>query len=289
MTWRDIHYQSADGLDLYARDYGPQGSEAMPVLCLSGLTRNSRDFHFIAQHMAASRRVLAPDYRGRGRSAYAGDWATYSPDVEMGDAIALLDLAGIERAVVLGTSRGGLIAMLMGIMQAHRLAGVILNDVGPVLETEGLLRIAGYLGKPVILANWDEAVARVKATNTGFTALSEADWMAFARQIFRKDDQGRILPDYDPALLNTFPSVEDIKAGHIPQIWEMFASFMELPVCALRGENSDLLSAATHAKMAAKIPGLDAVTIAGRGHTPLLNEPEAVAAIDRLLARADGG
>jgi pimeloyl-ACP methyl ester carboxylesterase len=284
VVWRDVRFRSPDGLDLYARDYGPASGGPTPALCLSGLTRNSKDAHPVADRIAAGRRVVAPDYRGRGRSAYATDWRSYRVEVELADAMALLDTLGIGKVVVLGTSRGGLIAMLIAALHRERLAGVLLNDIGPVLEPDGLLRIRSYLGRPLRVTTWRGAVAALKRTNPGFESLDEAQWLAFARRLYR-DEGCRPVLDYDPKLRRSFPTPAQIAAGAAPPLWDLLAGLDGLPVAALRGEHSDLLSPATHARMAKAVAGLDAVTVRERGHAPFLDEPESIAAIGRLLAR----
>lgn len=282
--WRAVRFRTADGLELFARDYGPSEASVTPVLCLAGLTRNAKDAHRLAVRLAEGRRVVAPDYRGRGLSDYAPDWSTYRVEVEMADAIALMDWLGIDQAVVIGTSRGGLIAMLMAARHRHRLAGVLLNDIGPVLEPAGLMRIASYLGRKPRFATWRGAVAAVKRTNPGFASLDEAEWLAFARRLFR-DENGRPALDYDPNLARAFPRRGAIAAGAVAPLWELFKALDGLPATALRAEHSDLLSPATFARMAEEIAGLDAVTVKDRGHAPFLDEPESLAAVDRLLAR----
>ena len=282
-VWRDVRFRSPDGLELYARDYGPDRGPT-PVLCLSGLSRNSKDAHPVAARIAPGRRVIAPDFRGRGRSAHAPDWSSYRVEVEMADAVALLDSLGIAKVVVIGTSRGGLIAMLMSSLHRDRLAGVLLNDIGPVLEPAGLLRIRRYLGRPLRFTTWRGAVAALKRTNPGFETLSEAEWLAFAHRVYR-DGNGRPMLDYDPKLRRTFPGPARIVAGAVPPMWEALAALEGLAVTTLRGEHSDLLGPATHVRMAESVSGLDAVTVKNRGHAPFLDEPESVAAIDRLLAR----
>lgn len=284
LAWRDVRFRSPDGLELYARDYGPREPASTPVLCLSGLTRNSRDAQPLAGHIAHDRRLIAPDYRGRGRSAYAPDWATYTIEVELADAIALLDHLGVGKVVLVGTSRGGLIAMALAALHRDRLAGVLLNDIGPVLEPAGLLRIRRYLGKPLRFATWRGAVAALKRDNPGFESLSEAEWLGFAHRLFR-DEAGRPVLDYDPNLRRSFPTPATIAAGAVPPMWELMAALEGLPVAALRGEHSDLLSPETHARMAKEVPGLDAVTVADRAHAPFLDEPESRAGVARLLAR----
>jgi pimeloyl-ACP methyl ester carboxylesterase len=284
LAWRDVRFRSPDGLDLYARDYRPTDGAATPVLCLSGLTRNSKDAQPLAEHIAGERRLIAPDYRGRGRSAYAPDWSSYTVEVELADAIALLDHLGIARVLLIGTSRGGLIAMLMAALHRDRLAGVLLNDIGPVLEPAGLLRIRRYLGKPLRFTTWRGAVAALKRDNPGFASLSEAEWLGFAHRLYR-DEGGRPVLDYDPNLRRSFPTPAKIAAGAMPPMWELMAALEGLPVTALRGEHSDLLGPQTHARMAEEVPELDAVTVANRGHAPFLDEPESRAAVARLLAR----
>jgi pimeloyl-ACP methyl ester carboxylesterase len=283
-SWRDVWVRAPDGLDLYARDYGPPHGGPTPVLCLSGLTRNSKDAQPFAEHIAPTRRRIAPDYRGRGRSAYAPDWSSYSVEVEMADVVALLDKLGLDKVVVVGTSRGGLIAMLMAALHRDRLAGVLLNDIGPVLEPAGLLRIRRYLGRRLRVTTWRGAVAGLKRDNPGFESLEEAQWLAFARRVYR-DEGGRPALDYDPDLRRTFPTPARIAASAVPPMWDLLTGLEGLPVAALRGEHSDLLSAQTHARMAETVEKLDAVTVRNRGHSPFLDEPESVAAVHRLLAR----
>lgn len=282
-TWREVRFRSSDGLELYARDYGPLDTRRLPVLILSGLTRNSKDAHPLAVRLVPERRVIAPDYRGRGLSQHAADWATYRVDVELTDAIALLDLLGIDRFVLIGTSRGGLIGMLMAASQRDRLAGLLLNDIGPVLEPHGLGRIRSYLGRKPRFTTWRGAVAALKGTNPGFD-LTDEEWLAFARRLFR-DEGGRPSLDYDANLRRTFPTRRQIERGDVKPMWELFAAVRGIPAAALRGEHSDLLSRETLARMAADVPDLDAVTVKGRGHAPFLDEPESLAAVERLLVR----
>ena len=285
--FREIRIPAADGLLLYARDYGPETAIPCPVLCLAGLTRNCRDFEAIAPRLAATRRVIAPDYRGRGLSQYAPDGASYRPAVELADALALLDHLGIARAALIGTSRGGIIAMLMAIASKHRLAGVLLNDIGPRIEPGFMLRLRGYLGKPQELADWPAAVAVLKLTNPGLENLADARWLAFARRVYGEAG-GRPVMNYDPALLHNFPSEEAILSAKDDGLWEVYGLLAGLPVTLLHGANTDILSPATIADMVRRLPGLEAVTVKDRGHVPFLDEPESLAAIDRWLARVDG-
>lgn len=282
---RHIWYPSADGLKLFARDHGPVHGGAMPVVCLPGLTRNSLDFETIAPRLSATRRVLCPDFRGRGRSAHA-DPATYRPDIEMADTLAVMDAAGVARAAVIGTSRGGIVAMFMGLKALDRLAGVCFNDIGPRISKAGLLRIRTYLGSGATFANWSDAVKAVKATNPGCDGLSGEQWLAFARRLLREHG-GYLRADYDQRLGEGFPSVEDIEAGKVSELWELFDKLSTLPALVIRGTASDLLDEATVSEMLAHHPGLAVARVPNRGHVPFLDEPEATAAIENWLFSVD--
>ena len=287
MTPRVIQVPAADGLRLHADDHGPLESARAPVVCLPGLTRNARDFGPFIAALQSERRVLALDLRGRGRSQYAADPMTYTPPVEAADTLAVLKAAGIQKAVFIGTSRGGLVSLIIRAMQPQNIAALDLNDIGPALEPQGLKRIRSYLGVPVPLPDWNAAAAQLKSTHPGFTGLSDEDWLAFARRVFR-DDNGNPAADYDPAIAATFPTVEDIDAGKVPQLWELYQAIgPDLPLAVLRGQTSDLLSPETVARMQSLTPQLLAVTVPGRGHVPFLTEPEALTAIRAVLAQAD--
>lgn len=284
VSHRDIHFTSADGLALYGRDY-PAGDDATPILCLAGLTRNTRDFEPLARWLAGKRRLITMDYRGRGRSAYADDPLTYRPDIELADALRLLDHLGIERVNVIGTSRGGIIAMIMAAQFPQRLKSVLLNDVGPVIEKASLIRIRSYLGKALAFESWDEAVTALKDAHQGFKTLSDAEWLSFARRVFIETG-GRISHDYDLRLAQTFPTDEEIKKAGSPDLWPLFHALLAFPVVVIRAQNSDLLSAATVAQMKKRHPRLAAYTIKDRGHVPFLDEPGARAAIKTWLEMA---
>ncbi|MDP1699625.1 MAG: alpha/beta hydrolase [Aestuariivirga sp.] len=281
-----VHFQTDDGLRLFARDYSSSLSALTPLLCLPGLTRNSKDFEPIAPWLAQTRRVIAPDFRGRGLSHYASDPASYRPDIELIDAIAFLDFLKIDRVAVIGTSRGGIVGMLIAAFFNDRLGGLFLNDVGAELDSAGLLRIRSYLGVQSEFTSWEMAVANLKSSNCGFESLTADEWRAFAQRVF-KPVNGVPRIDYDPALLRTFPSVEDITAGRGANLWEFFGKIGNLPVSLARGEHSDLLSAATVAAMKQQNAGLDATTIPKRGHAPFLDEAPAKEALMRWLARVD--
>ncbi|MCB1380867.1 MAG: alpha/beta hydrolase [Alphaproteobacteria bacterium] len=271
---------------LHARDHGPVEATRVALLCLPGLTRNAKDFESIAGRLAEDRRVICPDFRGRGRSQYASDPTTYRPDVEVADTLRLLDTLGIERAAIIGTSRGGIVAMVMATRAKDRMAGVLFNDIGPRIDKAGLLRIRTYLGNDPQFGSWDDAVAALKATNPGFETLTPAEWLVFARRVFR-DADGVPRADYDAGLTATFPSAADIEDGKTPELWGLFDLLAGLPVAVLRGEHSDLLSAATVAEMVRQLPQTRATTVRNRGHVPFLDEPESLIAIDHWLADVD--
>lgn len=278
---------AADGTALYARDYAGPGTGLTPVVCLPGFSRNSRDFEDLAPRLAESRRAIAVDFRGRGLSGRA-DPATYRPDQESADTLRVLDHLGVERFAVIGTSRGGIVAMVMAARALPRMAGVLFNDIGPRAEAAGLLRISGYLQQERKVSSWDEAVAAVKATNPGFPDLREAQWLAFARRLYDEKD-GALRAAHDSALGRAFPGAAEIEAGKVPELWRLADLLARTPALVVRGENSDLLSAATVTAMRERLPRLDSVTVKNRGHVPFLDEPESLAAIDRWLAGVDGG
>ena len=284
--YRSIHFQTDDGLTLFARDYSLAPSALTPLLCLPGLTRNSKDFETIAPWLAGRRRVIAPDFRGRGLSQFAGDPASYRPDVELADMIGLLNFLGIGRIAVIGTSRGGIAGLLMAALHRDRLAGLLLNDVGPKLEPAGLLRIRTYLGERVKFESWSAAIAGLKASNPGFESLSAGEWQAFAQRVFKETGGGPCI-NYDPALATTFPTVDDIESGRVAALWDLWAHLAGLPLSVVRGEHSDLLSSTTVEAMKQMNPDLDATTVSSRGHAPFLDEMEAKEAILRWLENVD--
>lgn len=281
---RDISFTSRDGLALYGRDYPAQG-DSIPILCLAGLTRNGRDFKPLASWLAGRRRLITMDYRGRGRSAYAADPMTYRPDIELADALTLLDHLGIDRVSVIGTSRGGIIAMLMAAQTPHRLKSVLLNDVGPIIEKAALIRIASYVGKPLDVTGWPQAVKVLQDTNLGFDTLGNDEWLSFARRVYVEKD-GHIRHDYDLALAKTMPARSDIERHGVPDLWAFFDALAPFPVTVLRAEHSDLLSAATISAMEKRHPRLAAHVIKDRGHVPFLDEVDSRAAIEAWLKTA---
>jgi pimeloyl-ACP methyl ester carboxylesterase len=290
-AFTDLFVSAADGLRLYARDYGPRVGQALPVVCLPGLARTSADFHALALALAQDekrpRRVLALDYRGRGRSDYDRDWRNYDVRIELGDVLQVLTVAGVEEAIFVGTSRGGIITMALSAARPALIRGAVLNDIGPAIEGKGLVRIRGYVGKLPAPANEREAIDILKnLMNVQFTALSEDAWRAYARATW-KEDGGRLVLDYDPALMRTLEG-PDLEAP-IPPLWGLFEGLKRVPVLTLRGANSDLLSAETVEAMKNVHPHLEAVTVPNQGHAPLLQDREIIRQIRRFVGRVENG
>ena len=280
-AFTDEYWQSEDGLRLHYRDYaGPP--DRPPLVCLPGLTRNARDFAGLAQRLAGEWRVLCPDMRGRGGSAIAPDPLTYTARQYLADVTALLGQLGIARFVAIGTSLGGLMTMALAKLCPQRIAGALLNDIGPVIEPAGLAQIGTYLGLDQRYQDWDAAAASLQASfKRSFPDRDAAGWIAFARRLLVRTDDGRLRFDYDPRIAVTFGH----QAGALPDLWPGLDALAGAPLLIVRGELSDILSAATFAEMQARAPGCEAVTLPRIGHCPELDEPEALAAIGRLLDR----
>lgn len=278
-------YQSADGLQLFYRAWDGD-AERLPLLCMHGLTRNSADFIELADHLAPCHRVIAPDVRGRGRSARDPDWRNYHPTFYSGDMWTLLDELQIERAVLVGTSMGGIMAMLMAVQQPQRVAALVLNDIGPEIHPVGLARIAAYAGVVQPLSSWADAEAQMRERyGAALPGKDDAFWQRYTRRSFRAGADGVPAADYDPAIANRFG---DDSAAAAQQLWELFRHIRQ-PLLVLRGELSDILAPATVTRMAELHPQLRSVEVRQRGHVPLLDEPEVLAAIDALLAEVDAG
>ena len=278
---------AADGTRIFAECHGGDRRALTAVVCLPGLTRNGRDFEPVVERYAASRPVLTIDFRGRGRSDNAADPLTYRPDVELADTLAVLDAFGFSRVAVLGTSRGGLVGMLMAASVPERVSGLCLNDIGPRIEAAGLLRIMGYVGFEMVFPDWDSGTRAYGATAPGFTGVTEEQWFAAVHRAYIKREDGRITPYYDLKLATTLPSREDVESGKTAEFWPLLPALSGKPLTCLRGDASDLLSRETVNRLCTELPQTDAVEIPGRGHVPFLDEPESVAALDRWLARID--
>lgn len=274
---------SADGLALAFRDYpGPPAAKATPALCLPGLTRNARDFEDLAGALARERRVLSPDLRGRGRSAWDPDASHYQPATYLADLLRLLDELRLERVIAIGTSLGGLLTMLLAGARPSALAAAVLNDIGPVVEPAGLARIRSYVGASGPMKGWSEAAAACRAAQAiALPDLGEAGWLAFARRTCVERPDGTVRFDYDPSIAQPLAGSGAAPAADPWLLWKPLAGIATLVV---RGEISDILSAETLAEMQRRKPDLRTITVRGRGHAPLLDEPEALGAIQSFLA-----
>ncbi|HEY4028997.1 MAG TPA: alpha/beta hydrolase [Caulobacteraceae bacterium] len=292
-AFADRFWTSADGLDLHARDYaGASGPARVPVVCLHGLSRNARDFESLAPYIAArGRRVLAIDVRGRGRSARDPQSMRYVPATYAGDVLALLDGLGIARAVFVGTSMGGLITMVVAALRPQAVAAAVLNDIGPEIAPEGIRRITGYTGQNAEVADWHQAAGYARKLNEiAFPGYGPEQWTAFARRLFVEKD-GRPVLDYDPAIAKAFAPPPPPPEGQPPpppvDMWPLFKGLAaNRPLLTLRGGLSDLLSADIAGRMREAAPAMAFAEVPGVGHAPMLDEPEALAAIDALLEAA---
>ena len=278
----DRYWASADGLQLHYRDYPGNG---LPVLCLPGLTRNARDFADLAEWFSASgHRVLCPDFRGRGDSEYAKDAATYTPAVYRDDVLALLDAEGIDRALFVGTSLGGIVTALVAAHSPDRIAAAVLNDIGPEIEAAGVERIREYVGSGGSWPTWMHAARALRDEHgDAHPDWDVTGWLAHAKRLMCIGNNGRIAYDYDMRIAEPFR--EPGREGPV-DLWPAFEALGGRQLLILRGERSDLLSSATVQAMLARITGLKAVEVPGVGHPPNLTEPEARAAIAALSERA---
>ena len=288
-SFTDISYTSVDGLTLYARDYAAHSGPArLPVICIHGLTRNSGDFDELAPWIASqSRRVIALDVRGRGRSARDPDPTHYNPAVYAGDVVKLTRDLGIERAVFVGTSMGGIITMTLALKRLKLIAAAVLNDVGPTISQKGLARIAGYAGKGSTMFSWEQAAEYVRDINqSAFPANDMAEWTKWAHRAFAENEQGHLVLRYDPNIASP------IRNGKLkPTSWMARLAFRRLarnrPTLLVRGALSDLVEAEQAGYMRRAAPGLQYAEVPGVGHAPMLTEPPARAAIEQFLSQVD--
>lgn len=272
MGWQEFFTTSQDGLKLYSRRLGPESGQRPPVLCLPGIARTTADFDDLAEHLAASgdRAVWAFDYRGRGRSDYDPTWTNYDLRVELSDILDQMTALGISEAIFVGTSRGGLLTMLVGMMRPAALRGAVLNDIGPIIEGKGLARIKSYVGKLPKPRTFAEGAQILKSvSNTQFPALDEADWEKMARRTWQ-DKEGGLVPVYDTALLKTLELV-DLEAP-LPELWPQFGALSHVPVLVVRGAHSDILSHETAVEMTKRHPDCALWEVPYQGHAPLLGD-----------------
>lgn len=270
-------FTTSDGLSLYYEDDG----SGPPILCLAGLTRNSADFSWLAPHLSAYR-LIRMDYRGRGKSDYDKDFMNYNILCEGHDTIELLDHLNIPCTTLIGTSRGGLIAMALSLTNPERLNGVVLNDIGPEVTPGGIARIMDYVGKEPGFADVAAATDALKASQDAeFPGVPLSRWQEQAAAIWDEKPEGGVGIRYDPRLRDAL--IKQAEAGNMPDLWSLFDELKTLPLAAIRGANSDLLSVETFAKMQVRNPNIIATTVPNRGHIPFLDEAEALAAIHTLL------
>ncbi|QRM27993.1 alpha/beta fold hydrolase [Microvirga sp. VF16] len=272
-SYRDFFVSATDGLKLYARDYGSETGDALPVICLPGLARTSEDFHDLAEALSRDpshpRRVLSLDYRGRGRSEWDEDWRNYDLKIELDDTLRMLAAAGIERAIFIGTSRGGLITMALSAVRPELIAGAVLNDVGPVLEAKGLMRIRGYVGKLSTPRTMSEAAEILRQiSQSQFPLYTYEQWERMARGTWRESEDGFVL-NYDPNLAKNLETLD--LEGPLPDLWPLFENLKPVPLLVIRGNNSDLLTVETLRMMQERHPHLTAITLPDQGHTPSLD------------------
>lgn len=284
VEWSDGYWESSDCLKLHYRDYAGDASRP-PIVCIPGLTRNARDFEGVAARLAGEWRLICVDLRGRGESAPAKDSATYVPVTYLADMEALVAALELDRFVLFGTSLGGLITMLMAATAKERIAGALLNDIGPVVETRGLEHIRGYVGRSQNWPTWLHAArALAEAQADRYPDWQLDQWLIYAKRLCRLTSGGRIMFDYDMRIADPF-KVPGGEAGF--DLWPVFRALDGIPSLVVHGGISDLLTAGTVAEMKAAVPSMESVTVPRVGHAPTLDEPEAAAAIDALLKRVE--
>ena len=281
-VWTDGYWWSNDGLRLHYRDYPGDDPARPPVICIPGLTRNARDWDGVAARLSPDWRVICVDLRGRGESAYAKDPMTYVPLTYVQDLEALLRELALDRFILFGTSLGGLLSMLLGAAERQRVAGLLINDVGPALNDAGVARIRSYVGRSTSWPTWVHAARDLReAHGASYPDWKLEDWLVFAKRVARLSNSGRIVYDYDLRIAEPFKL--PLLAGL--DMWSAFETLGDVPALVVRGEHSDILSAETLARMEAVHSDLEALTVPRIGHAPTLDEPAVQEAIGRLLDR----
>ena len=283
VEYEDRFWTSPDGLKLHFRDY-PGGAGKPPIVCLHGLTRNARDFEPVAERFTGDWRVICPEMRGRGESEYAKEWETYNPLTYIADIEALLQQEAITRFVAIGTSMGGILTMVMAAQNPVRIAGAVLNDIGPVIDPAGLERIRSYVGQSRSFPTWMHAAWALQESQGDIHPdYTISEWLRLAKRLMDYTGNGRISFDYDMKIAEPFR--QPVGATASPNLWPGFEALAGRPVLAIRGATSDVLSDETFRTMGARLPQMERVTIPRTGHAPTLDEPEALDAIARLLAK----
>lgn len=280
MPYIERRVTSFDNLSLYVRDYGDPLDPRLPLFCLGGLTRNCKDFESLAERYSADgRRVICPDYRGRGQSAYDPDWRNYDPRTYIRDIQDLLSALNLHHVVVVGTSLGGILGMGMAVAMPTALAAIVMNDVGPKVETGGLDFIINYIKQDRPQDDWDGAVATIKTMLPNLTFQDDGIWLKMAQNTFREREDGKLYFDWD---VNIVKPMRDSSYA-IPDMWPLFRALKDVPTLVLRGAESDILSPETFAEMQAVKPDMIGVEIPGAGHVPTMAEPESRAALEAFL------
>lgn len=281
--YQDFYWQSKDGLKLHCRDY-PSSNDKAPVICIPGLTRNARDFAHLGPFVNGQRRMLIVNLRGRGESEYPKDSSTYHPKTYVADIIGLMDELDIPKTIFLGTSLGGIVTMVLAASHQERVAGAILNDIGPVVDSKGLERIGNSVGQGRSFETWVHAARDMAQSSSDiFPDYSLNDWIAFCKKLYRMNSSGRIKLDYDLKIAEPF----DSKGGGSAALWKALESLKTVPTLLLRGELSDLFSDETAGKMLELLDAGELVTVPRVGHAPSLEEPMALEAISSFLERVD--
>lgn len=270
-----------DGLSLYLRDYGQRGHGGTPVVCLAGLTRNSRDFHRLAIRLSARRRVLCPDYRGRGQSARDPDWRNYTPATYLNDLRHIMIACGVGRVVAVGTSLGGLLGTALAVAQPNSLAGLILNDVGPDPDLAALARIIDYVGRDRPQPDWPSAAKHLSELLPTLSIRGEEGWLRLARATYREGPDDQLHFDWDVNLVRPLKQ----PGAEIPDLWPVFRATRRFPMLAIRGALSHVLRPETFEHMAQEHPAMARCVVPACGHAPQLDEPEALEAIDEFFDR----
>ena len=288
-SFSHFFYSAPDGLKLHARVYGEANTGPWPVVCLPGLTRNARDFHelalYLSTHAATPRTVIAFDYRGRGQSAYDPDVKNYNVGVEASDILAGLAALNIEEAAFIGTSRGGLIIHMLGMMRPAVLKAIVFNDIGPVIEVAGLAHIQSYLERDPAPKTRTQATAAQRSVHgEDFSALADADWDRMVWALYRETDGG-LVPDFDPKLVDTVASLD--LTQKLPDLWPQFEALAAIPLLAIRGANSRLLSIDTLNQMRERHSMMEAITVEGQGHAPFLETGRLPGYIASFLDQAE--
>jgi pimeloyl-ACP methyl ester carboxylesterase len=284
------HFVSApDGLRLHARGYGIRGGRRRPVVCLPGLARTTDDFDSLAAALAndpdRARYVLAIDYRGRGQSEYDANPGNYNVATEVADLLAVLTALEVEPAVFVGTSRGGILAMMLATVRPSAIAGVVLNDIGPVIEMKGLVRIKSYLGRLPQPKSFQDGGEMLRSLfSAQFPKLGPDDWTMFARRTF-KEHNGSLTPNYDPKLASVLKGID--MARSLPPLWREYDALASVPMMVIRGANSDILSEQTVAEMRVRRADIDVLVVPEQGHAPLLVESDVTARIGEFVARCE--